>query len=180
MPNPCKCVTALPPAFWPVNEARNSPWINCPPTAVRVNAVVIPRQSAAVNPEYEASVALFGTRDDGQTVFKLSDPSKGTGYPDAQAPRAPGGEMGIVEPDVKTIWDLEWIDDRTNPQGEGVPPWGDGVFCGPQIVDTTNLRVRVSATCHAGFVGQSWFSVVLIALDADGNSLDWDVSSWRQ
>lgn len=180
MPTTCKVVTASPPAFWPVNQPRTSPWIDCPPSAVRIAAVIIPRQAAAVNPAYEASVRLYGTRNGAQTIDVLSDSGKGSGYADALAPRRPEGERGVVEPDVKTIWELEWVDDRTNPAGETVAEWGDSIYCSPQILDTTNLRVQTSATCHGGFSGDCWFAVVLIAFDSAGLSLDWDVTSWRQ
>lgn len=179
MPDSMRVVTALPYSGRPVNESARSAWIRCPASAVRVTALVVTRPAVASNPDFQASLKLLGSRDGGNTSFVLGLSGKGTGFDGAQPPQDAQGNIGVTNPDVRTMWDLALIPDRTNPLGEPVPDWGDGVSVGPQIQDTTNLWVSVEATCHGGFAGEWFGSVVLFASDNVGAIVDFDVESWK-
>ena len=174
-----RVVTALTYVGRPVNEAARSAWIRCPATAERVQALIVTRPAVASNPDFQASLKLLGSRDGGNTSFVLGLSGKGTGFTGAQPPQDTQGNVGVTNPDVRTMWDLALIPDRTNPLGEPVADWGDGVSIGTQIQDTTNLWVAIEATCHGGFTGEWFGSVVLFSSDAAGTVLDFDVTSWK-
>lgn len=179
MPQSMPVVTALPYVGRAVNQSARSAWIRCPATAARVTALLVTRPLVAENPQFQASLRLLGSRDQGQTQFVLGASGKGTGFAGAQPPQTLDGQIGVTNPNVRTMWDLALIPDRLNPLGEPVPDWGDGVSVGPQIIDTSNLWVAVEATCHDGFVGESFYSAVLFATDLQGDALVFDVESWR-
>lgn len=179
MPESIPVVTALTYVGRPVNESARSAWIRCPATATRVHALMVTRPAVAGNPDFQASVKVLASRDGGQTFTQLSDSGKGTGFVGAQPPQDMEGNIGVTNPDVRELWQLAYIPDRVNPLNEPVPEWGDGVRSGPSIQDASNLWLSVEATCHGGFAGEWFGSVILFAEDNTGEFIAFDPSTWK-
>jgi hypothetical protein len=153
------------------------PSIKCPDGANVINFFMVTPDGVRKDPNTEifANIAYtFDPPGQGQRRWVELAGGGGPGEPDFTVGGIVGGEPGDVNPDVSVHWDFEQADTAGTGTSGTVPDLSGPVEVARPIGDAYfKPTFRIGKGNPTGV----WVAIVAAATDADGNSLDFDLST---